>query len=706
MDPRRWKVGLLGAGYICEVHAKALKRRSDVDIVAVCDRARHKAEQASVRFGIPQAFSSLDEMLDADVDVVHVLLPPDQHTEAARRILESGRQAFVEKPMGLASAECQALVDVARQRRLKLGVDHNFLFLPSFEKLRRDAADGTLGKLDQVTINWMYPLAAIQLGPFDSWVLRDPKNLFFEVGPHLLAFVLDLVGPLEQLQASVSRPLELPGGGRVYRRWHVHGLKGETAVDLILSVVPGPAERSVSVRGHGAVARCDFERDLYCRDEPLGYGVLDNFSTALNVAWQLGANAGRNLVKSAMGTLSKAPSANPFTESIARSVDRFYETIRGQLDSRLDGQFGVSVIAECERIVANATFEGGETASKDRALAPPKQRPTVLVVGGTGFIGRYLVRALVARGIGVRVATRGLGSAQIALAGQAVELVQGDLADPSFIDAALENIDVVYDLAKAVGNKWEDYYRQDVLVTKNIADRSLAKGVKRFIYTGSIASYYSANKNHVITSDTPLDAKIHRRNHYAHSKAACEALLMDLHRKHRFPLVIFRPGIVIGKGCPPAHGGVGMYSSDTRMQLWGHGRNPLPFVLVEDVADALALALDKPGIEGQAFLLTDEPLLTGRDYVAAVSAACGTTVRAEPTPIWKFYLGDLLREAVKHLIRHPNRRLPSYRDWASRRQAARYDSSKTREVLGWRPAGTRDALVARGIVEPVCDYMR
>ena len=43
MDPRRWKVGLLGAGYVCEAHAKALKRRSDVAIVAVCDRARHRA---------------------------------------------------------------------------------------------------------------------------------------------------------------------------------------------------------------------------------------------------------------------------------------------------------------------------------------------------------------------------------------------------------------------------------------------------------------------------------------------------------------------------------------------------------------------------------------------------------------------------------------------------------------------------------------
>jgi nucleoside-diphosphate-sugar epimerase len=44
-------------------------------------------------------------------------------------------------------------------------------------------------------------------------------------------------------------------------------------------------------------------------------------------------------------------------------------------------------------------------------LFPPKQRPTVLVIGGTGFIGQYLVRALVARGIAVRVVTRSMSSA-------------------------------------------------------------------------------------------------------------------------------------------------------------------------------------------------------------------------------------------------------------------------------------------------------
>jgi nucleoside-diphosphate-sugar epimerase len=176
----------------------------------------------------------------------------------------------------------------------------------------------------------------------------------------------------------------------------------------------------------------------------------------------------------------------------------------------------------------------------------------VLVLGGSGFIGRHLVRALAARGLGIRVATRSLGSARIALAGLPVELVEGDPGEAAFVDAALDNIEVVYDLTKA-----------DMPLMRNIVACALVKGVKRFIYTGSI--------------DT-----------------ACEALLMRLHCRHGFPVVIFRPGIVIGKGCPPAHR--------------GDGRHPLPLVMVEDAAQALALALDRPGIDGQTFLLTGEPL--------------------------------------------------------------------------------------------------
>jgi nucleoside-diphosphate-sugar epimerase len=149
-----------------------------------------------------------------------------------------------------------------------------------------------------------------------------------------------------------------------------------------------------------------------------------------------------------------------------------------------------------------------------------------------------------------------------------------------------------------------------------------------------------------------------------------------------------------------------MFLSEARVRTWGDGMHPLPFVLVQDVVEALVLALDKPGIEGRTFLLTDPAALSARDYLRAVSEASGTRLRVDPTPIWKFFLWDVLKEAVKHLVRHPRRRIPSYRDWASRAHRARYDSKSTMEVLGWRPAGDRDRILELGVREPAREYFR
>ena len=702
-NPKRWKVGLLGAGYISDAHARSLAMRRDVELLAVCDASRERASQLARRYGIPNAHASLDAMLASDVQAVHVLVPPDRHAEAVRRVLESGRHVLVEKPMAVRGEDCEALADLASARRLGLGVNHNFLFVPAYERLRRDAADGTLGTLDQVTVSWMFPLGLLQSGPSSSWMLREPGNLFVEIGAHLMAFVLDLVGSLDEVQASASNPIDLPGGARVYRRWRLHALSGKTAVDVVLSVANGPSERSITVRGHGALATCHFDRNLYYRHEPIGYGLFDNVSSALSVAAQVAAGATRNFVSAAAGTLAKSPRADLFVDSIARSVGRFYETFAGHVDSRLSGSFGAEVILECERVVEAA---GVGPASAGAAVLPPRRAPSVLVLGGTGFIGRHLVRALADRGFGVRVCTRNAGTARAALAGMPADIVQGDPSDAGYLDAALEGIEAVYHLAKAEGKTWEDYCRQDVQVARLVAERALEKGIRRFIYTGTIDSYFSGNRRDSITSDSPLDPLIERRNLYARSKAACEAALMRLHRERGLPLVVLRPGIVIGKGSPHTHWGVGMFLSDTRVRLWGRARHPLPFVLVDDVVEALVLALEKPGIEGQAFLVTDDPLLSGRDYVEAVSAACGVRLRARPTPIWGFFLEDLVKQLAKHAIGHPARRRPSYRDWASRAHRARYDSSKTQQVLGWRPAGTRKALVERGVVAAVRETLR
>jgi nucleoside-diphosphate-sugar epimerase len=284
-----------------------------------------------------------------------------------------------------------------------------------------------------------------------------------------------------------------------------------------------------------------------------------------------------------------------------------------------------------------------------------------------------------------------------------VEIIERDAGRQTDLDAALVGITHVYHLARPVVKTWADYQEQDIEVTRLIAERCLAAGVKRLIYTGTIDSYYAGARAGTITEETPLDPRIEGRNLYARSKAHCEAILTAMHREGKLPVVIARPGIVIGRGGSPFHWGVGMWHHGAICRLWGDGNNPLPLVLVEDVAAGLVRLLDAPGVEGESFNFVADACLSAREYIAELERATGVKLNVQPTAIAKFYLTDMVKWMIKLLIRHPERRRPSYRDWESRTQRAVFDCSKAKRVLAWQPTSDRNEVVRRGIIEPVVE---
>ena len=238
-----------------------------------------------------------------------------------------------------------------------------------------------------------------------------------------------------------------------------------------------------------------------------------------------------------------------------------------------------------------------------------------------------------------------------------------------------------------------------------MAEACLSSQVQRLIYTGTIDSYYAGARAGMITEATPLDPQIAWRNLYARAKAASEDILLAMHRERALPVTIFRPGIVIGRGGSPFHWGIGMWSWNAVCQVWGQGRNPLPLVLVEDVAQALVSALDAPKIEGESFNLVAETDITALDYLRALEDYAGVSFQKFPTPPWKFYATDLVKWVVKQMVRHPDQRKPSYRDWETRTQQARYDCTKARNLLNWRPVCDRDEIIRRGIQLPASEFL-
>lgn len=696
------KVGLLGAGYILDSHANALAAISGVSLYAVCDVSHSRAAMAAAKFRIPHVFHAIEDLCMSDCEVVHVLLPPPLHIDAARTLVEAGKSIFLEKPMGLDSAACTALCALAVAKDVALGVNHNFLFSPGYESLRAIVKAGELGRIDHLSVNWHFSLPILQFGPFDNWMLGAPANIIFEIGSHLSSIIVDLVG-LPDVTASVAEnPIALPAGQKVYRQWSAIARAGAATALLSISMTTGQSDRILRVRCRGGSAQHDFGRDFGWRDQTLTDNpILDSHSTAERAGRALRKQARSDRIRRLKSALAKRPDANPFEESVYRSIRAFYSRGTLPIDPRHDGRFATDVIRLCEAVTLAAKVGPPSLHGVSVAAPSSKVSPTVLVVGGTGFIGRRLVRMLIDHNHGVRVLTRNPRAAALELDGLPVELFAGSHGDPECAKRALDGITTVYHLAKCEGKRWRDYLDGDVAPTRVLAEASLEASVSRFIYTGTIASYASANASQVIDNRTPTDAAIVRRNYYARSKAMCEALLQEMQRDRGLPLVIVRPGIVIGPGSSPAHLGVGRFASETKVSFWGDGTTPLPLVLVDDVADALLRTLDAPGIEGQTLLLTSPPLMNARDYVDAVAAHMGTRIDARPRSAWRNWLADLVKELAKNVVRHPNRRWPSLHDWRCQSHSSRYDSRMTEERIGWRPIADRETLVSRGIADAV-----
>src|SRR6266487_826448 len=115
MSAQTLRIGIIGIGwYAGKELIPKLRETGSVEIVAIARRSADRLALAQQELNVREAYTDWREMLDKSaLDAVVVCTPPNAHTEPTLAALERGLHVFVEKPMALASADAQRMVEAA-----------------------------------------------------------------------------------------------------------------------------------------------------------------------------------------------------------------------------------------------------------------------------------------------------------------------------------------------------------------------------------------------------------------------------------------------------------------------------------------------------------------------------------------------------------------------------------------------------------------
>jgi len=273
----------------------------------------------------------------------------------------------------------------------------------------------------------------------------------------------------------------------------------------------------------------------------------------------------------------------------------------------------------------------------------------VLVTGASGFIGRHLADRLSSEGHNVRA----LLHACPPLAGfpANVEIIAGDVCDPSSMKAAAVGVDTVFHLAAKVhdhegGDDHDAEYRAvNVEGTRNVLDAAVAGGAKRFVFFSSVKAMgeEATGCRDESWDAAPLTA-------YGKSKLAAENVVFEYGQRNNLDVTCLRLPLVYGRG---VKGNLLRMIKAIDRGLFP----PLPrfsnhrsMVHVEDVVQAALLASETPAARGRCYLVTDGRAYSTHELYVLIRQALGRGIPAWHIPLWALKAAGVAGDAIGSVV--------------------------------------------------------
>ena len=194
-------VGIIGAGMISDFYLENLTRFPDTNVLAIADIDLDRAKAAAEKWNVPSTGATEDLLADPDIEIVLNLTIPAAHASVSTTALEAGKHVWSEKPITVDRESAQALVNLAEERGLLLGVAPDTLLGRGWQTAMRAIRSGAIGTPQTAVTSFQWQ------GP--DWFHLNPEFLFaqgggpvFDMGPYFFSALVHLLGPIDKVAAT------------------------------------------------------------------------------------------------------------------------------------------------------------------------------------------------------------------------------------------------------------------------------------------------------------------------------------------------------------------------------------------------------------------------------------------------------------------------------------------------------------------------
>ncbi|MGQ0713610.1 MAG: Gfo/Idh/MocA family protein [Gemmatimonadaceae bacterium] len=146
------RIGVVGVGAIAQIaHIPVLSKMRGAQLVALCDNDRPKARSLADRFGVPDVFTDIEDLLEFDeLDAVVISTPNHLHEPHVLSALQAGVHVLCERPLAMTSRGIERILAAAQRKERKVLVALNHRFRSDVQALDRFLRGGELGRLTGV----------------------------------------------------------------------------------------------------------------------------------------------------------------------------------------------------------------------------------------------------------------------------------------------------------------------------------------------------------------------------------------------------------------------------------------------------------------------------------------------------------------------------------------------------------------------------